>query len=74
MDHMAGVQIAELIGTVVYTFVGVGLMALCWWLITKLAPFPVVKEIEQDQNVALAILIGAVFIALAIIIAAVILS
>lgn len=70
----ASVVLAELIGTVVYTFLGVGLMALFWWLITRFAPFPVVREIEHDQNVALAVLVGAVFIALAIIIAAVILS
>ena len=39
-----------------------------------LTPFSIVKEIEEDQNVALAILIGSIFLALAIIIAAVILS
>lgn len=70
----ASVVLAELIGTVVYTFVGVGLMGLFWWMITRFSPFPVVREIEHDQNVALAVLIGAVFIALSIIIAAVILS
>ena len=70
----ASVALAELIGTVVYTFVGVGLMGLFWWMITRFSPFPVVREIEHDQNVALAVLIGAVFIALSIIIAAVILS
>jgi uncharacterized membrane protein YjfL (UPF0719 family) len=70
----ASVVLAELIGTIVYTFVGVGLMGLFWWMITRFSPFPVVREIEHDQNVALAVLIGAVFIALSIIIAAVILS
>ncbi len=70
----ASVVLAELIGTVVYTFVGVGLMGLFWWMITRFSPFPVVREIEHDQNVALAVLIGAVIIALSIIIAAVILS
>ena len=70
----ASVVLAELIGTIVYTFVGVGLMGLFWWMITRFSPFPVVREIEHDQNVALAVLIGAVFVALSIIIAAVILS
>ncbi len=70
----ASVVLAELIGTIVYTFVGVGLMGLFWWMITRFSPFPVVREIEHDQNVALAVLIGAVFIALSNIIAAVILS
>jgi putative membrane protein len=67
----SGIHLAEIISTIFYTGLGVALMALCWWLITRLSPFPVVKEIEQDQNVALAILIAAVFLSLAIIIAAV---
>ena len=53
---------------------GLGLMAGVWMLISWLTPFPIVKEIEEDQNSALAILVGAVFVAMAIIIAAVILS
>ena len=68
------IQLGELIAPIVYAFVGVGLMGVFWKMITSLSPFPIVKEIEEDQNVALAVLIGAVFIAIAIIIAAVILS
>lgn len=74
MDIFASVLLAEVVGTIVYTAIGVGLMALIWWLITRLAPFPIVHEIEKDQNVALAVLIGSVFVALSIIIGAVILS
>ncbi|NUB45293.1 DUF350 domain-containing protein [Fertoebacter nigrum] len=74
MDIMAAINPSEVIGTLFYTIMGVSMMALCWWIITRIAPFPVVKEIEQDQNVALAVLIGAVFLSLSIIIAAVILS
>lgn len=65
------INLPEVVGTLFYTALGVALMGLCWWLINKLAPFPVVKEIEKDQNVALAVLIGSVFLSLAIIIAAV---
>jgi uncharacterized membrane protein YjfL (UPF0719 family) len=36
----------------------------------RLAPFSVRKEIEEDQNIALAILMGSIFIALAIIVQA----
>lgn len=74
MDLFSSVLAAEVVGTIVYTFLGVGLMAIFWWMIVRFSPFPVVHEIEKDQNVALAILIGSVFIALALIIAAVILS
>lgn len=74
MDLFSSVPLAEVIGTIVYTGIGVLLLAACWWIINRLAPFPVIKEIEHDQNVALAILIGAVFVSISIIIAAVILS
>lgn len=67
----AAIHLAEIVSTIFYTGLGVGLMALCWWLITRLAPFSVIREIEHDQNVALAVLIGAVFLSLSIIIAAV---
>jgi len=74
MNLLASINPAEVVSTLFYTALGVGMMALCWWIITRIAPFPVVKEIEHDQNVALSVLIGAVFVSLAIIIAAVILS
>ena len=70
----SAIILGELIATIVYAFVGVGLMALFWKIITRFAPFPIVKEIEEDQNLALSVLISAVFIALSIIIAAVIVS
>jgi putative membrane protein len=65
------IQLAEVVSTIFYTSLGVGLMALFWWLITRIAPFSIIREIEHDQNVALSILIAAVFLSLAIIIAAV---
>ncbi|MEP0505613.1 MAG: DUF350 domain-containing protein [Paracoccaceae bacterium] len=43
-------------------------------MIRKLSPFSIIKEIETDQNIALAILIASVFVSLSLIISAVILS
>jgi putative membrane protein len=74
MNLLAGINPAEVVATVVYTLIGLGMLGLCWYLITRVAPFSVVKEIEQDQNSALAILVGSIFVALSIIIGAVILS
>jgi len=59
-----------LVLTLVYSAAGVGMFGLSFLLITKLSPFSIRKEIEEDQNVALAILIAAVIIGLSIIIAA----
>lgn len=74
MDLMSNIVVAEVVDTVFYTALGAALMLACWKVIDWITPFPIIKEIEEDQNMALAVLMGAVFIALAIIIAAVIRS
>jgi uncharacterized membrane protein YjfL (UPF0719 family) len=55
--------------TLAYTVFGLVIFGVAFWLITKLVPFSIRKEIEDDQNTALAIVIGAVLLGLAIIIA-----
>ena len=55
--------------TVAYTVFGVVVFGVAFWMMVKLAPFSIRKEIEDDQNTALAIVIGAVLLGLAIIIA-----
>lgn len=60
----------NMIGAVVFASIGVAIFLLVFLLIVKLSPFSVRKEIEEDHNTSLAILIGAVMIALSIIIAA----
>ncbi|KAJ55972.1 hypothetical protein ACMU_09410 [Actibacterium mucosum KCTC 23349] len=74
MDIFSAIQLSEVVSTILYTALGVVLMGVCWKVIDWLTPFPIMKEIEQDQNMALSILIGSIFIALSIIIAAVLLS
>ncbi|GAB5448671.1 DUF350 domain-containing protein [Gymnodinialimonas sp.] len=66
--------LAELISMLFYSVIGMILMYAAYKIIEILSPFPIVKEIEEDQNTSLAILIGSVFMSMAIIIAAVILS
>jgi uncharacterized membrane protein YjfL (UPF0719 family) len=56
--------------TFAYSLLGIVVFALSFALIARIAPFSLRKEIEEDQNVALAILIGAVILGLSIIIAA----
>lgn len=56
--------------TGVFTLLGMVAFAICFWLIVKLCPFSVKKEIEEDQNVSLAIIIGAIILGIAQIIAA----
>ncbi len=69
-----GFNVGELVHLVILSvlFVAIGLIVfgLAFWLITKLTPFSIRKEIEEDQNTALGIVIGSVIIGLSIIIAA----
>lgn len=65
-------ELWQLLPTVVYFVVGLALFGLSIWLMEKVTPFSIRKEIEEDQNVSLGIVIGATIIALAILLAAVI--
>lgn len=60
--------------TVIYSLVGVVLMGLGFLLISFFTPFSIKKEIEDDQNISLGIIIGAVIIGISIIVASVISS
>ena len=66
MDYM--IYIKPIIGSIVYTVLGMILFVIALLIMQKVAPFSIRKEIEEDQNTALAILMGAIFLALAIII------
>jgi putative membrane protein len=64
-------QLGESLGiTAAYAVLGVIVLMIAFWIMTKLAPFSVRKEIEEDQNTSLAILMGSVIIGLALVIAA----
>lgn len=55
--------------TLAYTIFGLVVFAAAFWIIVQVTPFSIRKEIEEDQNTSLAILIGSVMLGLAIIIA-----
>ena len=68
MDEKALIQ--GLVSAAVFGTLGVVLFALAVKVIAKVVPFSVEKEIAEDQNVALGIVMGAILIGLAIIVAA----
>jgi putative membrane protein len=57
------------VASLVYSMLGMVLFAVGFWLIKLVTPFSIRKEIEEDQNTALAIVIGSVIIGLSLIIA-----
>jgi uncharacterized membrane protein YjfL (UPF0719 family) len=59
-----------LVTTLVFVVLGLIIFALAFFVIAKATPFSVRKEIEEDHNVALAIVIASVILGTALIIAA----
>jgi uncharacterized membrane protein YjfL (UPF0719 family) len=60
----------SLLTTVCFVAVGLFFFAVAFFVIVKVTPFSIRKEIEDDQNTSLAIIIGSVIIGIAIIVAA----
>ena len=59
-----------LVTTLLFVFLGLVIFTLAFVVIQKVTPFSVRKEIEEDHNVALAIVIASIIFGSALIIAA----
>ena len=71
MENMwYGLKPLAIASTIIYSLIGFAVFALAFVVMDKITPFSLRKEIEEDQNTALAIIMGSVFISLAIIIQA----
>lgn len=57
-------------GSVLYALVGVAVFWLCFVIVDKLTPYDLWGEIVDKKNVALAIVVGAMCIAIGMIVAA----
>jgi putative membrane protein len=55
---------------IIFVLLGLLIFAVAFIIIIYVSPFSVKKEIEEDQNTSLGIIIGSVIIGIAIIIAA----
>jgi putative membrane protein len=61
---------SNVVNAAVFALLGVGLFVFAFWLVDKLTPGSLWKELLDDQNTAVGILMGAVALGLAIIVAA----
>jgi uncharacterized membrane protein YjfL (UPF0719 family) len=59
-----------LVSSAVFAGIGLAVFALAFFLMVKVTPFSVRKEIEEDQNTALAIIMAGVIIGISLIISA----
>ncbi len=58
------------VAAMVFSAAGIVVFGVAWWIICKVTPFSIRKEIEEDHNTALAVMIGAVIIGISLIISA----
>ena len=59
-----------LLGTAVFALIGVLVFWICFLIIDKLTPYDLWAELVEKQNVALAIVVGAMCLAIGLIVAA----
>jgi uncharacterized membrane protein YjfL (UPF0719 family) len=57
-----------LVSALAFSALGILLFAVAFWIIVKVTPFSLRKEIEEDQNTSLAIIIASVIIGIAMIV------
>ena len=58
------------VDSIVYSILGTLVLGLSFWVIEKVLPFSMRKEIAEDQNVSLGIILGSFIIGLSLIISA----
>lgn len=65
-----GLVAQNAIAAIIFAIIGLVVLAVSIVLMSKLMPLPFWKEIEEDQNTALGIMVGSIVIGISIIIAA----
>ena len=62
------VMIRTLVSALAFSALGIVLFAIAFFIIVKVTPFSLRKEIEEDQNTSLAIIIASVILGIALIV------
>jgi uncharacterized membrane protein YjfL (UPF0719 family) len=64
------IKLDSLVNSLIYSLIGVAIFWISFLIIDKLTPYHLWKEIVEDKNVALAIVVGGMAIGICVIIAA----
>ena len=65
-----GAVLDQITVAALFALLGMALFGLAWFIVVKISPFSIRKEIEEDQNTSLGIILGCVILGISIIIAA----
>lgn len=60
--------VRALIEVVIFSAVGITVFGVAFFVIARVSPFSLRKELEEDQNTALGVVIGSMIIGLSLII------
>lgn len=60
----------QLLVAAIFSILGLVILGLVWLFLIKVLPFSLRKEMEDDQNIALGIVLGCLILGISIIIAA----
>ena len=67
---MADFHPGNLLNAAIYAILGIVIFIVGFFILDKMTPYHLWREITEDKNIALAILIGAISLGMCIIIAA----
>ena len=70
MDLDWSLLVTGIVESVIFTIIGLIFFGITFMIIKAVTPFSLRKEIEEDQNTALGIMIGAVIIGVALVVSA----
>ena len=59
-----------IVGSILFALIGVAIFWICFVIVDKLTPYRLWEEITEKKNVALAIVVGSMCIAIGMIVAA----
>lgn len=60
----------QLLVATVFSILGLVILGLVWLVLVEVLPFSLRKEMEDDQNIALGIVLGSIILGISLIIAA----
>jgi hypothetical protein len=72
-DEFLGIDWSEFLATALYGLLGIALAMLGYYVFELVTPWSVRKELTEDDNIAVGIVVGAMFLGVSIIVAAAIL-
>ena len=70
MEQWLANHARAVVDSIIYSVLGTVVLCVAFYVIEKALPFSIQKEIAEDQNVALGLVVGSIFIGLAIILSA----